>query len=92
MNPSSTTYTAGGALMVGYNASTTTGNLLNATIPTTAVATTTTTAGYTFVACTSTAAGVTPNVGISLGVASATNFATGTGTAKVFVNYYIITI
>ena len=86
MNATSTTFTSGGALSVTYNAGST--NLMGGTIPASVV--TSSSAGYYQVDVSGNGQTVTPNAGLTL--YGGTNFATGTGTAKVFLNYYIITI
>lgn len=94
MNPTSTTYTIGGAANVifGYNAVTTTGSILGGGIPQSVV--TSGSAGYYYLAGTTPNAGlsVTPNTGITIGLTGNANFTAGTGTAKVTLNYYVLTI
>ncbi len=91
MNGTSTTYTAGGALSVVYHGFAT--NVLAGTIPSTVVSTASSGALGNVNAYEALGTGliVVPNCGLDITNAT-TNFTTGTGTAKVFVNYYIITI
>ncbi len=89
-----TTYTAGGAIVLGYNGSTATGaGVTQSTFPA-SIMQTATAAGYFYSGQTGTIAGVMSaqaNVGISIGNQTAA-FAGGTNTAKVILNYYIVTL
>ena len=92
-NPTSTTFTTTGAiaLVFGYNSVTSTGNIMSATILAKVI--TSASAGYIAMEQTAVTSGfvVVPNTGLSLGT-DGLSFAAGTGTAKVFINYYIVTI
>lgn len=89
-----TTYTAGGTIVINYNGTTSTsGGVLSSGFPS-SVFLTATAAGYYMSGQTNTSAGVTtviPNTGLSIGNQTAA-FAGGTNTAKVTVNYYIVTL
>jgi hypothetical protein len=94
MNPTSTTYTVAGAenIVIQYNNSTTTGSIMSAVIPQSVI--TSGSAGYYYLTATNVAGGlvVVPNTGITLGVTGNLNPTVGTGTAKVILNYYIVTL
>lgn len=89
-----TSYAAGGLVELCYNNNTAAGNILAADIPVNFITAPTVGANFFLSAASAPAAGITPvpNTGISLGVRGTTNFTTGTGTAKVILNYYIVTI
>ena len=87
MNGTTTTYTSGGVVNLVYHGATT--NLLAVTIPASVV--TTSSAGVLHQYETATSNTLTANTGVDIYAATG-DFTTGTGTAVVTLNYYIVTL